>query len=416
MREYLYFTHRKYFSLRNLYFFSIIFGVVGGIWQRELWVYSMAAASFSAYEFFKTKKIFESLVVHRLPSKGKALEFEDIISEIEVKNQSNFSLYDLVIVDDFDGSSKRLREVISKPIPAFSQRRMMRKRPLDVGMGHFQWGALTIIVSDFLGLFEFRRTVPPAGWVTVYPKLEKIGEQRFLGSKESFGQGDREVQAKGISPQFLGVRDYVKGDPLRHIHWKLSFRYGKLVVKEFEKTVHSEITVLVDNSGRSHFSSGAHSTWECARDLTLALVNDLCEKGHSVQVGTHSFYIPWGSGISHSQYITMSMPSATLVEENLRSLSGAYADLASKGGSAVYIGTFFEGAEEALFSELNVLCAACTEVKAFLFFGPSYLNEDHISFSNNLKIFDDFKIRLARLPAQVRLIQNGQPIDGVANA
>jgi uncharacterized protein (DUF58 family) len=38
----------------------------------------------------------------------------------------------------------------------------------------------------------------------------------------------------GQSDEFVALRDYRQGDPLRHIHWRSWARAGKPVVKEFE--------------------------------------------------------------------------------------------------------------------------------------------------------------------------------------
>jgi len=38
----------------------------------------------------------------------------------------------------------------------------------------------------------------------------------------------------GQSEEFVSLRDYRRGDPLRHIHWRSWAKAGKPVVKEFE--------------------------------------------------------------------------------------------------------------------------------------------------------------------------------------
>ncbi|RMD96425.1 MAG: DUF58 domain-containing protein [Deltaproteobacteria bacterium] len=54
-----------------------------------------------------------------------------------------------------------------------------------------------------------------------------------------------EAQHPG-SAEFIGVRDYRPGDPLRRIHWPSTARLGRLVVKEFVENADMEIMILID--------------------------------------------------------------------------------------------------------------------------------------------------------------------------
>lgn len=50
----------------------------------------------------------------------------------------------------------------------------------------------------------------------------------------------------GVNGQIRGPREYVRGDPLNRIHWKLSAKMGTLLVKEYEEEVPSRIFLLLD--------------------------------------------------------------------------------------------------------------------------------------------------------------------------
>jgi hypothetical protein len=64
----------------------------------------------------------------------------------------------------------------------------------------------------------------------------------------------------------------VQGDSLRHLDWRASVRRGKLQVKEFEKTVNAEISIILDMSGKGHAGRGSLSTWTRAKDAALSLL------------------------------------------------------------------------------------------------------------------------------------------------
>ena len=61
---------------------------------------------------------------------------------------------------------------------------------------------------------------------------------------------DDEVQyTKGDDvSQISQIRNYIPGDKLQNIHWKLSAKNEELQVKEFSKPYSDEVTLLVDLS------------------------------------------------------------------------------------------------------------------------------------------------------------------------
>ncbi|MGH3076168.1 MAG: DUF58 domain-containing protein, partial [Gaiellales bacterium] len=56
---------------------------------------------------------------------------------------------------------------------------------------------------------------------------------------------------------FAGVRDYAPGDPMRHVHWRLSAHSGRLQTKMFEPTRSAEVLFALDLADGEPF-------WEAA--------------------------------------------------------------------------------------------------------------------------------------------------------
>ena len=57
---------------------------------------------------------------------------------------------------------------------------------------------------------------------------------------------------KGQSVEFLQHREYVRGDDLRRVDWKVWGRQDRLYVKEFEEETNLRLTLLVDGSSQKH--------------------------------------------------------------------------------------------------------------------------------------------------------------------
>ena len=74
-----------------------------------------------------------------------------------------------------------------------------------------------------------------------------------------------------------GVRDYVRGDPLRHVHWRASARRGDLVVKQVEEPAAPRLDLVLDlgAGGSAGERAAGRAAWYAAearrRGYTLVL-------------------------------------------------------------------------------------------------------------------------------------------------
>ena len=55
------------------------------------------------------------------------------------------------------------------------------------------------------------------------------------------------------SEHFAGVRDYEPGDPMHHVHWRLSAHAGRLQTKTYEPTRSAEVLFALDLSDGEPF-------------------------------------------------------------------------------------------------------------------------------------------------------------------
>jgi len=76
---------------------------------------------------------------------------------------------------------------------------------------------------------------------------------------------------KGQSVEFLQHREYVRGDDLRRVDWKVWGRQDRLYVKEFEEETNLRVTLLVDGSASMNYGSGPLDKYDYAATLAASL-------------------------------------------------------------------------------------------------------------------------------------------------
>jgi uncharacterized protein (DUF58 family) len=71
-----------------------------------------------------------------------------------------------------------------------------------------------------------------------------------------FGSPAPSAQLFEEREHFAGVRDYEPGDPMHHVHWRVSAHAGRLQTKRYEPTRSAEVLFAVDVSHGEPFWHG----------------------------------------------------------------------------------------------------------------------------------------------------------------
>ncbi len=142
-------------------------------------------------------------------------------------------------------------------------------------------GAIDIRVEkaearDWLGLASF--PCPAIDSVSLlilpdlYPVRVHLSEQLSLPwQEERPGQPQRHAWDTETS----GVRDYVPGDPVRRIHWKLSGKMDRVLIREEDRPFAGNVLLLLENSGYGIDPEDMDS----AAEAMLSVSRTLAEEG-----------------------------------------------------------------------------------------------------------------------------------------
>lgn len=127
-------------------------------------------------------------------------------------------------------------------------------------------GPVEIVGRDVLGLAEATVVAPRTAEILVYPRAFALGPgaQRDLLAL-------RETERSDERSEFDRLREYVRGDALRDVHWKSSARRESegLIVKEFGATGEAEVVTVAGSAA----SGAADDLAEAAASVSLALLD-----------------------------------------------------------------------------------------------------------------------------------------------
>src|SRR5438045_3161283 len=113
--------------------------------------------------------------------------------------------------------------------------------------GRFEFGLISVrFLSSWRLVWKQARVGGPIA-VKVYPNMRRAreAELKALGTR-SFVAARRKSQWRGEGRDFESLRDYVRGDEMRHISWTATARRGKLVTRQYQMERDQTILIAID--------------------------------------------------------------------------------------------------------------------------------------------------------------------------
>ncbi len=157
----------------------------------------------------------------------------------------------------------------------------------------------------------------------------------------------------GQSVEFVQHREYVPGDDLRHIDWKVWGRQDRLYIKQYEEDTNLRCSILLDASTSMDYGRGALNKFDYAATIAACL-SYLCLRqqdavGLSVFDDRVRLRLPWRTGRRQAQSIYESLSSTHKSDRtNLKSVFRDVQQSFPKRGLIVLLTDFLGSDKEAL--------------------------------------------------------------------
>jgi uncharacterized protein (DUF58 family) len=117
--------------------------------------------------------------------------------------------------------------------------------------------------------------------------LQKLGSLDLVAREvvEGIRVGMHRSPLRGFSTEFKQHRQYVPGDTMRSIDWRVYGRTERYYVKLYEAETNFTANLLLDASSSMHYASGGVSKLEYAKYMAAGLCHMIVEQRDSVGLG-----------------------------------------------------------------------------------------------------------------------------------
>lgn len=204
---------------------------------------------------------------------------KDIEVRISVINPTMFPVTKLVLRMSYEHhyESKGRNETIYVSTDANSEQTLSVHFDVKYS-GNVTVNVNSIQVYDYLGICSFKRKVKQELTISILPEFYLIEKNLVLDNPNVLIQSDvfSSVKSGDDSSEIFSIHEYKEGDRINHIHWKLSLKEEKLIVKDFGLPIDCAVVILVElcainkNASLSNLDTALEMVFSLSYSMILA--------------------------------------------------------------------------------------------------------------------------------------------------
>lgn len=141
-----------------------------------------------------------------------------------------------------------------------------------VHRGYLNFTSVRFLKPDPLGLVYSASEIRLRERLLVFPRHVNLGKLNLPGSRKYQPQGRVMSTSVGDSEEFLSLREYRAGDPLKKIHWKSFARLNIPVIKEYHDEYCVRQGLILDTWNRSGDSRLFEDAVSAAASFAIACI------------------------------------------------------------------------------------------------------------------------------------------------
>lgn len=223
---------------------------------------------------------------------------------------------------------------------------------------------IKLILPDPLYLFQRCKNVEQTeDSIIVFPKRYQIRSLNQAGEAHNQVGGEGQSNQIGESSEFVSLRDYRSGDPLKHLDWKSWAKTGQPVVREYEDVFYPRHGLILDTGAAPTYHEefeeavSVASSFACSMDTNQGLLDLVF-----IQQGTQILTV--GKGVNPLDEMMEALACAEMeTNPNWDELTKKVLDLTSELSSCIMV--FAQWSEERA-KLANMVAAAGVSTVVFL--------------------------------------------------
>lgn len=215
------------------------------ILRTVILIYDICLILLALADWFISRKLPEDLVLERKFSRRFAIGDEtDVCLHLENRTSHDFTL---ILKDEYPPELKlngKREEQFTIEAQTSAEMFYGLTPPKR---GRYEFGVTAVRFLSKLGLVWCQTSLGNPQSIKVYPNMRRAreAELKALGAS-SYLAVQRKAVRRGEGREFESMRDYVRGDELRHISWTATARRSKLITRQYQIERDQTIVIAID--------------------------------------------------------------------------------------------------------------------------------------------------------------------------
>lgn len=264
--------------------------------------YDVLLIAAAVFDHFISRELPEEITIERTFAARFAIGGESDVT-LNISNATPDPFY-LKIKDEYPAEMKLLGsreaeiDLDAQSVAEFSYVLIPDRR------GSYTFGKTAVRFLSRFGLVWCQTTLGEQQTVKVYPNMQRAREieLRALGAR-SFLAIQRRAVRRGEGREFESMRDYVRGDELRHISWTATARRSRLTTRQYQIERDQTVIIAIDAGRLMTGRIGDETKFDTAVHAALALMSACSKAGDNCGIAIFGRrvikYLPPKRGMEH---------------------------------------------------------------------------------------------------------------------
>ncbi len=140
--------------------------------------------------------------------------------------------------------------------------------------GMYRFGNLNAYLCTIIGMVEKKQIIVQPQEVKIYPSFKNLEKYDLKTIKASAQYGIRKTRRIGHSLEFEQIKNYNRGDDIRHINWKATAKRKQLMVNQYTDEKSKEVYCLIDTGRNMKFPFKGLSLLDYSINSALIILNN----------------------------------------------------------------------------------------------------------------------------------------------
>ncbi len=180
--------------------------------------------------------------------------------------------------------------------------------------GVLRLSGMTVACPDPFGIFRALRKNPLPENILILPKRHDMPLFELPGAMKYQIGGVSLASSVGESEEFVSLREYRPGDPLRRMHWKSFAKLGKPIVKEYQEEFFVRHSLVLDTFGGSILEAAFEEAVSVAASLAYT-IRDQDSLLDLMFIGSEAYCFTSGRGVGHIEQMMEILASVQMCRD-----------------------------------------------------------------------------------------------------